>query len=218
MDGTRKGILGDINTWVKDPGTHKICWLTGRAGTGKSSIAKTICMEAKRDAAVVLGGSFFCSRSSGWAAQRDIRCVVSTLVQILALESSEFQQVLVEHIDSGIQYKEAAVQVEQLLHMPLLALDAVRGAILFVIDARDECGGETSGGILGSAASHDIVASMLETLVRNRRHRRRRPQYLAGTTLHHTVLTLVVALWRGLLDHHCSAALTFAATAKDPTS
>ena len=78
-------------------------------------------MEAKRDAAVVLGGSFFCSRSSGWAAQRDIRCVVSTLVQILALESSEYQQVLVEHIDSGIQYKEAAVQVEQLLHMPLLA-------------------------------------------------------------------------------------------------
>jgi len=160
MKGTRKAILAEIRAWINNPAAHQICWLTGKAGSGKSSIAKTVCMEAERDTTVVLGGSFFCSL----AAQRDIRCVVPTLAQLLAQKSVEFCMALFEMLEPGIQYKEVSVQIEKLLYAPLLALRDFRLPILFVIDALDECGGETSDGMLNDKMSHEIVSGMLEAL------------------------------------------------------
>jgi len=164
MSGTREGILGEIRKWIKNPAAHQICWITGKAGSGKSSIAKTVCVETENDSAILLGGSFFCSRSSRLAAQRDVRCVVPTLTQLLAQKSTGFRKALFETIDSGDQYKEVAVQIEKLLYTPLLALKDSSLSILFVIDALDECGGETSDGILNDQTSRDIVTSMLEAL------------------------------------------------------
>jgi len=163
MDGTRKVILSEISSWIKNPDAQQVCWLTGKAGSGKTSIAKTVCMEAKKDTAVVLGGSFFCSRSTGLAAQRDIRCVVPTLAQHLALESTEFRRALVQSLekDPDIQYKEVAVQVAQLLRTPLLALKKSPVPVLFVIDALEECGDES----FYSTESHHAVTSMLGALV-----------------------------------------------------
>ena len=135
------------------------------AGTGKTSIAKTVCEEAKADGAIVLGGSFFCSRSTSLAAQRDIRCVVPTLAVLFAQLSTEFRLALAGTIEPGIQHLDVATQVKQLLVMPLLAFEHSRVPILFVIDALDECGGETSDGMLDDAQCHSVVTSMLEALV-----------------------------------------------------
>ena len=158
-------IISDIEAWIKDPDGQQICWITGMAGTGKTSIAKTVCKRATADAEITLGGSFFCSRSTGLAAQRDIRSVVPTLVQLFALESAEFCLALAKNIKTGVQYKEIAAQVEQLLYIPLLALKASRLPVLFVVDALDECGGETSDGLLDETKSHAVVTHMLEALV-----------------------------------------------------
>jgi len=165
MDKTRTRILSEINAWITDPEALQICWITGMAGTGKTSIAKTVCAQAKANAEMTLGGSFFCSRSSGLAAQRDIRCVIPTLTQLLALKWADFRLAVAETIEPGVQYKEVSAQVKELLYMPLLALDPSRGPILFVIDALDECGGETSDGMLDDAKCHAAVTSMLEALV-----------------------------------------------------
>ena len=62
-------ILKEIDAWIKDPEAQHICWITGMAGTGKTSIAKTICERASTDPDTMLGGSFFCSRT-GISAQR----------------------------------------------------------------------------------------------------------------------------------------------------
>jgi len=164
MEGTREGVRGEIRAWIKNPAAHQICWLTGKAGSGKSSIAKTVSAEAEHDSEVVLGGTFFCSRSSRLAAQRDIRCVVPTLVQLLAQRLTAFRNALLKTIDPDVQHKEIAVQIEKLLYTPLLALKDLRLPILFVIDALDECGGETSDGMLSDRTSHEIVTSMLEAL------------------------------------------------------
>ena len=163
MDGTRKSILSEISSWIKNPDAQQVCWLTGKAGSGKTSIAKTVCMEAKKDTAVVLGGSFFCSRLTGLAAQRDVRCVVPTLAQYLALESAEFRHALAQMFENNtdLQYKEVAVQVAQLLRTPLLALKKSRVPVLFVIDAIDECGG---GSFEDDTNSHHVVRSVLEAL------------------------------------------------------
>jgi len=165
MDGTRKGIRGEIKAWIKNPAAHRICWLTGKAGSGKTSIAKTVCEQASKDSEMMLGGSFFCSRSTGLAAQRDIRCVVPTLTQLLALKSTEFRLALAATIEPSDQFKEVAAQVEQLLRTPLSTLRDVRVPILFVIDALDECGGDTTDGMLDDVKSHGIVTNMLEALV-----------------------------------------------------
>ena len=157
-------ILNDIVAWIKNPESQQICWITGMAGTGKTSIAKTICERANTDEEVILGGSFFCSRT-GVAAQRDIRYVVPTLVQLLARQSIEFCRALSIEIEPHVQYKEVATQVEQLLYNPLLALKNSRTPILFVIDALDECGGGTVDNMLDDAKGHRIVSAVLEALV-----------------------------------------------------
>jgi len=165
MDNTRVRVLNDIEAWIMDPDALHICWITGMAGTGKTSIAKTVCKRAKSNPDITLGGSFFCSRSTGLAAQHDIRCVIPTLAQLLALQLGEFRSSLAGTIQPGAQYKEVATQVEELLYTPFLAFDTPRTPILLVIDAIDECGGETGDGMLDNTKCHAVVSSMLEALV-----------------------------------------------------
>jgi len=136
------------------------------AGTGKTSISKTVCEQASEDAEIILGGSFFCSRSTGLAAQRDIRCVIPTLAQLLARDSVGFRLALAETIHNDVPHKEVAMQVEQLLRTPLSAIKDKGVPILFVIDALDECGGETADGMLDDTKCHAVVTSMLEALVK----------------------------------------------------
>jgi len=165
MKQTRVRILSETAAWIKDPDALRVCWITGMAGTGKTSIAKTVCEQASADAEIILGGSFFCSRSTGVEAQRDIRCVIPTLAQLLAFESVDCRQALAGTIRDGIQHKEVVAQVTQLLRTPLSAIKEGGAPILFVIDALDECGGETADGILDDAKCHAVVTDMLEALV-----------------------------------------------------
>jgi len=135
------------------------------AGFGKTSIAKTVCAQASADTEVILGGSFFCSRSTGVAAQRDIRCVIPTLTRLLARDFVDFRLALAETIDDDIQHKEVSAQVELLLRIPLSNLKDADTPILFVIDALDECGGETADSVFDDTKCHAVVTDMLEALV-----------------------------------------------------
>jgi len=168
MDGTRVQILRDIDAWIKDLTGPQIFWLTGMAGTGKTAVAYTICVRAYNDPEIVLGGSFFCSRSTGVAAQRDVRCVVPTLAQLMARQSDMFSRALDAEltVDPDVLHQQVDVQVEKLLYKPLLALKDSKIPIVFVIDALDECSGQLSGsGALNDAETHRIVSDMLEALV-----------------------------------------------------
>ena len=165
MKQTRVRILSETADWIKDPDSLQIGWITGMAGTGKTSIAKTVCEQASVDTEIILGGSFFCSRSTGLAAQRDIRCVIPTLTQLLARDCVDFRLALAETIHDDIQHKEVTAQVEYLLRAPLSAIRNAGAPILFVIDALNECGGETADGMLDDTQCHAAVTSMLEALV-----------------------------------------------------
>lgn len=168
MEGTRVKILSDIYAWIKDFKGPQIFWLTGMAGTGKSAIAWTICVGAHNDPEIILGGSFFCSRSTGVSLQRDVRCVIPTLAQLMARQSDLFSRALDAEltVDPDVLHQQVNVQVEKLLYRPLLALKDSEIPILFVIDALDECSGQLSGsGALDSAEAHRIVSDMLEALV-----------------------------------------------------
>ena len=168
MQGTRVQVLENIDGWIKDPKAPQIFWLTGHAGSGKSAIGHTVCTCAKEDPDIILGGSFFCSRSAGSVAQRDVRCIIPTLAQLLARQSPEFSVALAAELerDPDILDKQITVQVELLLQKPLAALEGWPKQILFVIDALDECGSQlSSNGTLDDPNSHKIVSAMLEALV-----------------------------------------------------
>lgn len=167
MAGTRVQVIRDIEIWIKDLKGPQIFWLVGMAGTGKSAVAWTICSRATADAKVILGGSFFCSRSTGLITQRDVRYVVPTLARILAQQSPKFSKALAEELarNPGVLHKQIGAQIEQLLYKPLLALKNSRIPIVFVIDALDECGSQSgAGGTDNNAESHRTVSEMLEAL------------------------------------------------------
>jgi len=168
MEGTRVQILRAIDNWIKDPKAPQIFWLTGLAGTGKSAIAWSICLRATKDTKIIFGGSFFCSRSTGSAGQRDVRCVVPTLAQLLARQSKKFSKALAAELarNPDVLHKQIGAQVEQLLYKPLLALKGSRMPIVFVIDALDECGGQPgTNGPADDAESRRTISDMLEALV-----------------------------------------------------
>src|ERR1700733_10590560 len=73
-EGTRKTILGQLEKWATDPATAAVYWLNGLAGTGKSTIAVSLCeMLAEKE---MLGASFFCSRQLPNC--RDSRLIIPT--------------------------------------------------------------------------------------------------------------------------------------------
>ena len=144
MKGTRVQVLRDIESWIMNPLAPVIFWIAGLAGTGKSSVAWTVCECARADINIVLGGSFFCSRSTSLVAQRDVRCIIPTLAQILARQSPEFSRALADELawDPDVVHMQVKTQAEQLLCKPLLALADLSTPVLFVIDALDECSDE----------------------------------------------------------------------------
>jgi len=151
-----------------DPKAQPIFWLGGMAGTGKTSIAWSICERVRAEITLCLGGSFFCSRSTGSAAQRDVRCVIPTLAQLLARQSDEFAAALAAELkeDPDLAYKQVKVQVERLIRKPLAALSSSAQPIVFVVDALDECGDQPTGTTLGdNAETHAAVGEMLEALI-----------------------------------------------------
>jgi len=144
-------------TWVKeDP--KGVFWLAGMAGTGKTSIAVTLCRTLEQDSDVLLGGTFFCSRTSGVVAQTDVRNILPTLAGLLADQSPKFATALSAELKptSGAPVrKPASDQIGPLLQRPLTALTSESRPIVFVIDALDECSNERELAELLSA----IVAS-----------------------------------------------------------
>jgi len=129
--------------WVKDD-PIKIFWLAGMAGTGKTSIAVTLCRMLQDDAEIVLGGTFFCSRSAGAISRTEVRRILPTLSVCLAGRYPEFGSVLLGELiaDDRAVHKPVCDQIGSLLVKPLVALSKTTRTMVFVIDALDECSNE----------------------------------------------------------------------------
>jgi len=57
---TRVGLLHQIDNWAGDPDSERIFWLNGMAGTGKSTISRTVAQKFADKGE--LGASFFYKR------------------------------------------------------------------------------------------------------------------------------------------------------------
>ena len=111
------------------------------AGTGKTCIALTLCQKLRNEPAILLGGTFFCSRIVDAPARAAVENIIPTLAVLLARAAPECGERLVAELKS---YSDVAkmtipVQGENLFVKPLEAWDHRDRQIVFVIDALDEC-------------------------------------------------------------------------------
>ncbi|KAB5590559.1 Vegetative incompatibility protein HET-E-1 [Ceratobasidium theobromae] len=133
-ENTRKNILHNLNMWSSDPFAEKVFWMDGMAGTGKTTIAWTLCQVLQSRGQ--LAASFFCTRTSPEC--RDGNRIVPTIAYQLGHHSTPFLSALDQAIDASPSNLSA--QFEQLLMYPLLEVKhKLPNNLVVVIDALDEC-------------------------------------------------------------------------------
>lgn len=138
---TRVELLQDITEWADGADTRCIFYLNGMAGTGKSTVARTIAMTY--DNRGILGASFFFSRRGGDVGLGDrlFTTLASQLAKNIPSAGRYIRKAVMEHTD--IAGQSLRDQWDKLILTPLSKLDRISSStILIVIDALDECDSE----------------------------------------------------------------------------
>ena len=143
VSGTRAGLLAEIDHWASSQGPCMF-WLSGQAGTGKSTISRTVAQTFKDREE--LGASFFFKRGEGdcGTAARFFSTItrqfLNTVPEIIPAVSEAIKD------DPGISNKPFNDQFEKLLFQPLHGLDFGPHKVvrIVVLDALDECEGDNN--------------------------------------------------------------------------
>ncbi|KAF3273200.1 hypothetical protein TWF970_009361 [Orbilia oligospora] len=142
LNHTRENLLRVITDWATTSDiqtTKQIFWLSGGAGTGKSTIARTVAKFLKDEA--LLGGSFFFRRGTEDCskAERFITTLAADLRFHVRGVNAGISKALGK--DPRITEKNLGEQFEELIQKPLMEAKPIRRTTL-VIDALDECENE----------------------------------------------------------------------------
>jgi hypothetical protein len=134
LAGTRSSVLNEIESWAKDFDKPPVFWLNGLAGTGKSTIARTIAEHLFAEES--LGASFFCSRD--FEDRSDLQFIFPTLAFQLAYKYPDFRSLFVSLLKSnpGVVHESLYRQMEKLIVEPLAKTGV---SMVIVVDALDEC-------------------------------------------------------------------------------
>ncbi|QRV82834.1 Vegetative incompatibility protein HET-E-1 [Ceratobasidium sp. AG-Ba] len=136
---TRKVVLQELQDWAIDPDGAKVYWMNGMAGTGKTTIAYTLC--SRLETTCQLAASFFCSRSLSEC--RDVTRIIPTIAYQLARMCVPFQDELCRALDRNpdLGGRGVTTQFQKLINEPLQAVKEkmLAGLLVVVIDALDEC-------------------------------------------------------------------------------
>lgn len=157
FEGTRTEIVDTIFEWIldPDPSSDQIFFLSGIAGVGKTTVARTVAEKARRDG--LLGGDFFFTQQ-GEADLHDSRKVFPTLAYQLAQFDPEFGQLITEALENDPQapFDGLQQQLNRLIINPLsnVKRDPKR-TVVIVFDAFDEC--EAHG-------AHDILELLVASI------------------------------------------------------
>jgi hypothetical protein len=136
---TRVQLLQDIEDWSEDSQDQPIFWLKGLAGTGKSTVARTI--ASRFHAKQRLGACFFFARGHG------DRGHAKTFFTTVAFQLSKLSETLGYTISEAIRTNPEIInknfqeQWRHLIHEPLERCP-LPDPIVVVIDALDECDSE----------------------------------------------------------------------------
>jgi len=146
MEGTRQSILNEIVGWVASPQEgHDVpqrntYWFYGSPGIGKTSLAHSIC-ERLHDQKH-LAGAFFCRRDDPNLSEP--RNILPTFINKLAGIFPPFRSIVAGRLRNDPNLTPKSMK-------PSVFLDFIRNlsrhpnrALVFVVDALDECGDDKS--------------------------------------------------------------------------
>jgi hypothetical protein len=139
---TRLGVLFEIRKWTTQQDQRSLFWVNGQAGTGKSTIARTVARHCRDEG--TLGASFFFSRGGGDVG--NAQKFVTSIARQLAYHVPFFG----EHICGAIQQERdiANHSIADLWNrlimqsLPKLQGTSCPPSLVIVIDALDECDNE----------------------------------------------------------------------------
>ena len=142
MDGTRQSLLNHIVDWVsnnpgeKDDQRSNTYWIYGSPGMGKTSLAHSIC--ASLHERNHLAGAFFCRRDDPDLSEP--LNILPTFIDKLAIIFPPFRSIVAKHLRDDPNLTPESMK-------SALFLDFIRSlphhpdhALVFVIDALNECG------------------------------------------------------------------------------
>ncbi|CAE6449173.1 unnamed protein product, partial [Rhizoctonia solani] len=143
--GTRKSQIELLLKWAHRPEIGRTCWMNGMAGTGKTTIAYSVCHGL--EANCQLGASFFCSRNIPEC--RQVKYIIPSIAYQLARFSAPFRLALDKALeaDPDAHTRTLKSQYEKLIVEPLSQVKrCLPTHFIVVIDALDECENEDSVG------------------------------------------------------------------------
>lgn len=138
MDGTRTVPLEQIVIWSEGGTPSRLFWINGLAGSGKSTIAATVCERLRAEG--TLAGAFFCKRDV--PEQRDPRRILPSLSFLLAKTHKPYRDLVCVALEkeADILASPLTYQLSTLFTIPFSALQEEADCRIFVVDALDECG------------------------------------------------------------------------------
>jgi hypothetical protein len=139
LPDTRTELLQELDDWINGSDQRSLLWLNGIAGTGKSTVARTVCRRWYDKK--MLGASFFFSTGNGEVSSS--KKLVTTLAWQLAHRIPAAKTLICEAIrgQEDIINSSLRDQWEHLILRPLSRImqDDAPPALVLVIDALDEC-------------------------------------------------------------------------------
>ncbi|KAE9385335.1 hypothetical protein BT96DRAFT_760448, partial [Gymnopus androsaceus JB14] len=137
LSGTRVAILNSLMEWASNDKSPKIYWLYGIAGTGKSTIAQSFCVQLQEKGFSV--ASFCCSRNA--VERSDIRKLVPTtysIVDSIARADNMFCQSTLHALEKEPSVAKYSVS-EQIKLLLVNQTISCQNKWIIVIDGLDEC-------------------------------------------------------------------------------
>ncbi|PSN61266.1 WD40 repeat-like protein [Corynespora cassiicola Philippines] len=145
LQGTRSDLLKEVYTWAEGKDPRCIFWLSGLAGSGKSTIARTVARKYHNEKR--LAASFFFSRGGGDVGH------ASKFVTSIAVQLSQNVPVLRQYVYEAVTERgDIASQAlrdqwEHIVLCPLSKLEK-QGPYVIVVDALDECDNENDAQLI----------------------------------------------------------------------
>ena len=166
MGGTRETLLNQIMAWVANKSdTNNLYWIHGSPGIGKTSLAHSIC--EKLHTCQRLAGAFFCQRDD--ANMRELRNILPTLISKLAEIFPPFRSIVADRLRNDPNLTSRSMKDSLFLDFICNLPRHPKHALVFVIDALDECGDNEDRPVLLRVLSDAVArAPWLKIIVTSR--------------------------------------------------
>ncbi|KAJ5608772.1 hypothetical protein N7528_009339 [Penicillium herquei] len=175
FEGTQVNVLEQIYAWILSAGPEHMYWLRGMAGTGKSTISRTIatqCLNRKSlPETTCLGGTFFFDQNQGELSTAPylFPTLCTAIGDCLPDIRSEICEVNKDH--SNILYESLNNQWKKLILEPILRLESRNQqnrlpimTLVVVIDGIDECNSGRDGDTVGTILNLITEASQFNSI------------------------------------------------------